>query len=230
MKSILLTCVILIMGCNTEAGTHHQETPILPGAYQTEDYVPHLRDKSVGVVVNHTSMIHSTHLVDSLLSLGIDVQAIFAPEHGFKGLADAGQHLEDDIYMGRIPIYSLYGQNRKPGQETLTGLDVMVFDIQDVGVRFYTYLSTLHLIMEAAAEANVPVVVLDRPNPNIHYVDGPIMDEKFFSFVGMHPVPTVYGMTIGEYAQMINGEGWLANGVSGELHIVVCKTYTRADR
>lgn len=170
-----------------------------------------------------------THLVDSLLAHNIQVTKVFAPEHGFRGTADAGELVKDgkDSRTG-LPLISLYGNNKKPTPQQMEDLDVMVFDIQDVGARFYTYISTLHYVMEACAEAGIPLLILDRPNPNIHYIDGPILKPKHQSFVGMHPVPVVHGMTIGEYAQMINGEGWLENGQKCELKIVSVKEYNRA--
>lgn len=167
------------------------------------------------------------HLVDSLLSLNIKIQKVFAPEHGFRGKADAGEVVKDGMdTQTNLPIISLYGKNKKPSKEQLKGIDVVVFDIQDVGARFYTYISTLHYVMEACAEAKIPVIVLDRPNPNGHYIDGPVLELKHKSFVGMHPVPVVYGMTIGEYAQMINGEQWLANGIQAKLTVIPLKHYT----
>ena len=169
-----------------------------------------------------------THLVDSLLNHNINVTKVFAPEHGFRGTADAGEHVKDgkDSRTG-LPIISLYGSNKKPTPEQMKDLDVMIFDIQDVGARFYTYISTLHYVMEACAEAGIPLLILDRPNPNIHYIDGPILEPEHKSFVGMHPIPVVHGMTIAEYAQMINGEGWLENGAKCELQIVAVKDYDR---
>ena len=181
------------------------------GAERFDDYLPLIKNKKVGVVGNQTSMIGNTHLVDSLLSLRIDVVKVFSPEHGFRGKADAGAKIEDGIDSKTgLSIISLYGKNKKPYPEHLEEIDVILFDIQDVGARFYTYISTLHYIMEAAAENNISVIVLDRPNPNGHYVDGPIREESFESFVGMHPIPIVHGMTIGEYAKMINDEHWIS--------------------
>jgi uncharacterized protein YbbC (DUF1343 family) len=198
---------------------------IVLGAERTDTYLPLLKNKNVGVVANQTSMIANTHLVDSLLSLEIDVVKVFSPEHGFRGKADAGAIIEDGIDSKTgIPIISLYGNNKKPTREQLLGIDVLVFDIQDVGVRFYTYISTLHYVMEAAAENNIKVIVLDRPNPNGHYVDGPILDTNFKSFVGMHPVPIVHGMTIGEYSKMINGENWITTRC--ELIVIEMENYT----
>ena len=177
-------------------------------------------------MVNQTSTDGNTHLLDTLLALGINVELIFAPEHGFRGDQDAGQKVIDgkDPKTG-LPILSLYGKDKKPSVEDLLPVDLLVFDIQDVGARFYTYLSTLHYVMEAAAEQGKPVLVLDRPNPNGHYIDGPVLDPNFSSFVGLHPVPVVYGMTIGEYARMIKGEAWLERGVKAELEVIPCAFY-----
>jgi uncharacterized protein YbbC (DUF1343 family) len=198
---------------------------IVLGAERTDTYLPLLKNKNVGVVGNQTSMIANTHLVDSLLSLGIDVVKVFSPEHGFRGKADAGAIIEDGIDSKTgIPIISLYGNNKKPTREQLQGIDILVFDIQDVGVRFYTYISTLHYVMEAAAESNIKVIVLDRPNPNGHYIDGPILDTAFQSFVGMHSIPIVHGMTIGEYAKMITGEKWIAEDC--DLTVIKMENYS----
>lgn len=216
-----------------------EKKEVIVGANNLEKYLPLLKDKSIAVVANQTSVIFTTssekphndirytHLVDSLLAHGILVQKVFAPEHGFRGKADAGEHIEDgkDAKTG-LPIVSLHGKSRKPSQEQLKGLDVVVFDIQDVGVRFYTYIATLQYIMEACAEAEIPVIVLDRPNPNGHYIDGPTLAPAHRSFLGLNPIPLVYGMTIGEYAKMINGEGWLANGVNCDLTIIPLQNYT----
>jgi len=199
---------------------------IVLGAEQNDIYLPLLKNKKVGVVGNQSSMIVNTHLVDSLLSSGINIVNVFSPEHGFRGTADAGAIIEDGIDSKTgLPIISLYGDNKKPRKEQLKGIDILVFDIQDVGVRFYTYISTLHYVMEAAAENNITVIVLDRPNPNGHYIDGPILDTAFQSFVGMHTIPVVHGMTIGEYAKMINGENWIATKC--ELIVIEMENYTR---
>lgn len=205
--------------------------PIVLGAEQKDLYLPLLKDHKVGVVTNQTGVIPSQnawkHLVDFLLEQNIEVVKIFSPEHGFRGTADAGELVQDgkDLKTG-LPIVSLYGNNRKPTDAQVKDLDVILFDIQDVGVRFYTYISTLHYVMEAAAENNIPVVVLDRPNPNAHYIDGPILEPEHKTFVGMHPVPIVYGMTIGEYAKMINGEKWLRNAVQADLKVIPMQNYT----
>lgn len=238
MKFALL-CAVLCMGGFVSCANHQMEQesvsepkdsdipdPILPGIYKVDSLATTLAGKTVGVVSNHTGMIGNTHLVDTLLSLGVEVSGVFAPEHGFRGDVPDGAEIDHskDQKTG-LPIYSLYGKTKKPTDEMLQGLDVIVFDIQDVGARFYTYLSTLHYVMEAAAENDISVIVLDRPNPNGFYVDGPVMKSEFTSFVGLHPVPVVYGMTIGEYGQMINGEKWLADGQSCALSVVTCSGY-----
>lgn len=214
---------------------------IVVGANQTEKYLGLLKQKNIAFVGNNTSVIFKNdsihphkHLVDSLLSLNIRIKTIFTPEHGLRGTADAGEVITNGVDQETgIPIVSLYGDNNndssnkfKPSSEQLQGIELVLFDIQDVGVRFYTYLSTMHYIMEACAENGIPVVVLDRPNPNGHYVDGPLVKNEFKSFVGLHPVPIVYGMTIGEYAKMINGEKWLQNGVHCDLTVIPLKNYT----
>jgi uncharacterized protein YbbC (DUF1343 family) len=220
------------------------DSTIIVGANQIETYLPLLKGKRVGIVANPSSIIFKdgsfTHLVDSLLSLNIDIKTVFAPEHGFRGTADAGEVIKNGIDKKTgVPIISLYSANKKPKLEQLketnkyekdiesgiTAIDIMVFDLQDVGARFYTYISTLHYVMEACAEANIPLIILDRPNPNGHYIDGPILELEHSSFVGMHPIPVVHGMTIGEYAQMINGEKWLKNGVQCDLHVIPLKNY-----
>ena len=207
---------------------------IVVAANRTDKYLSLLKDKNVAVAVNNTSVIFkndgsnsSSHLVDSLLAHKVSIKTMFAPEHGVRGKIDAGEKIVDGIdEVTGLPVISLYGKNYKPGAEQLKDIDVVLFDIQDVGVRFYTYLSTLHYIMEACAENNIQVIVLDRPNPNGHYIDGPIAEEAFKSFVGLHPVPIVYGMTIGEYAQMINGERWLKDGIQCDLTVIPLENYT----
>jgi uncharacterized protein YbbC (DUF1343 family) len=202
---------------------------ILCGAEQTEEYIDLLKNKRVGVIANQTSRIGNTHLVDTLAALGIQVATVFAPEHGFRGEAGAGEHIKDgkDPKTG-IPVLSLYGKTKKPTAEMLKGIDLLVFDIQDVGARFYTYISTLHYVLEAAAENNIEVLVLDRPNPNGYYVDGPVREEKYASFVGMHAIPIVHGLTVGELTRMILGEGWLKT--NPVVHIIPCKNYTHSMR
>jgi len=205
---------------------------IVIGANQIDKLLPILQNKRVGIVANQTSVIFKpnakyTHLVDSLVGLNVNVKTVFSPEHGFRGKADAGELVKHgkDIKTG-LTIISLYGKNKKPYAKQLENLDVIIFDVQDVGARFYTYISTLHYVMEACAEANIPVIVLDRPNPNGHYVDGPILEKELKSFVGMHPIPIVHGMTIGEYAQMINGEKWLKNEVQCAVTVISVENYT----
>jgi len=200
---------------------------IVTGAENTVEYLSRLKGKNVALVVNQSSRIKGEHLVDYLLRKEIKVTKIFAPEHGFRGKADAGQHLKNkmDVQTG-LPIISLYGKHKKPTKADLKNIDIIVFDIQDVGVRFYTYLSTLHYIMESASESNTPVIVLDRPNPNGGRIDGEVLNLKYKSFVGMHPVPILYGMTIGEYALMINGEGWLRGHRKAKLQVVHLGNYT----
>jgi len=208
--------------------TSSQDTSIILGIAQTDKYYPLLYNKKVAVVGNQSTQFNGNHLVDNLIKSGVDVIKVFSPEHGFRGKADAGEAVADgkDIITG-LPIISLYGDNKKPTVAQMSGIDVIVFDIQDVGVRFYTYISTLHYVMEAAAEKNIPLILLDRPNPNGHFIDGPVLEKKYQSFVGMHPIPVVHGMTIGEYAQMINGEKWLKNGMQCELTVIRCENYER---
>jgi uncharacterized protein YbbC (DUF1343 family) len=200
------------------------------GAERTSEYLSLLKGKRVAVVANQSSNIKKTHLVDSLISLGITIKKVFCPEHGFRGTVDAGERVksETDAKTG-LRIITLYGKNKKPTPADLKDVDVMVFDIQDVGVRFYTYISTLHYVMEACAENNKPLIVLDRPNPNGYYIDGPVMEDAYKSFLGMHSVPIVYGMTIGEYAQMINGEGWLKGKVKCDLKVITIVNYVHKD-
>lgn len=208
-----------------ELATHSLRQPIL-GIERLHLLLDSLKGKNVAVVSNQTSVIGSTHLVDTLLSLDVKVKKVFSPEHGFRGEADAGEkvHSTVDEKTG-LPLISLYGMNKKPLPYQLADVDVVIYDIQDVGVRFYTYISTLHYVMEACAENKKKLLVLDRPNPNGHYVDGPIREPEHRSFVGMHPVPIVYGMTIGEYALMINGEKWLKDSLSCNLWVIPCKNY-----
>ncbi|WP_306353972.1 DUF1343 domain-containing protein [Flavobacterium sp. '19STA2R22 D10 B1'] len=209
---------------------------ILTGADNASQYLPLLKGKKVGVVTNPTSIVEYSangkatqmHLVDYLLENKVNVTSIYAPEHGFRGIADAGELIKNgkDTKTG-LPIISMYGNNKKPKADQLTGIDIMVFDLQDVGARFYTYISSLHYVMEACAENNIPVLVLDRPNPNGNIIDGPVLEKENTSFVGMHPIPMLHGMTIGEYAQMINGEKWLKNGIQCKLQVIPCSNYKR---
>jgi uncharacterized protein YbbC (DUF1343 family) len=225
----------------------HPSSDIITAAERTEVYLPLLKGKAVAVFANQTSMIGNTHLVDTLLKRGVNIKKIFAPEHGFRGTADAGEHVNNlvDAKTG-VPIISLYGSRQKPSAEDLKDVDVILFDIQDVGVRFYTYISSLQEIMEAAFENRKPMMILDRPNPNGFYVDGPVLDMKFKSFVGMQPVPVVYGMTIAEYAFMIAGEKWLSDSANKHyayyqhadnspdtpfhFQVIKCKNYTHKSR
>jgi len=217
--------ILLILFFFTTITAQPQDS-IQYGAERTDLYLPLLNGKNIGVVANHTSMIRSTHLVDSLINLGIHIVKIFSPEHGFRGNADAGEQLDSYVdHKTGVPVISLYGSKLKPTSEDLADLDLIIFDIQDVGVRFYTYISTMHYVMDACAENDVTFLVLDRPNPNGFYVDGPVLDMKYKSFVGMHPVPVVHGMTVAEYAWMINEEGWLENGIKVELQVITCKNY-----
>lgn len=218
----LFLCLLVFLHCSSV------NESLQVGAERTTKYFPLLKDKAIGVVGNQSSLIETTHLVDSLLSAKLQVVKVFSPEHGFRGTADAGAHIESRIdEQTGLPIISLYGSNKKPSLSQLEGIEILVFDIQDVGARFYTYISTLHYVMEAAAENNVPLIVLDRPNPNGHYIDGPILDTTYRSFVGMHPIPIVHGMTIGEYAQMINGEKWLKGSEECDLTVIPMLGYNK---
>jgi len=190
----------------------YSQKRIIPGAERMEQYLPLLKNKSVAIFANQTSMVGATHLVDTLMKSGIKVVRIFGPEHGFRGNADAGEKVGNVIDKETgIEVISLYGAHNKPTAEDLKGIDIMLFDIQDVGVRFYTFISSLQKYMEAALENSIPLILLDRPNPNGFYVDGPVLNRKYSSFVGMQPVPIVYGLTIGEYALMLAGEKWLSD-------------------
>lgn len=246
-KSTVFFVLLAIVSCGNDSSRQPQELsndlsttsdmigekPIITGANQMEQYLPLIRGKRVGVIGNQTSIISSkkegqyTHLIDSLISRGVNVTKVYAPEHGFRGTADAGEVIKDgkDTKTG-LPVFSLYGDNKKPSSQQLADIEVMLFDIQDVGARFYTYISTLHYVMEACAENNIPVIVLDRPNPNGHYIDGPILEPQHQSFVGMHPIPVVHGVTIGEYAQMINGQKWLKNEIEADLTVIEMENYS----
>jgi uncharacterized protein YbbC (DUF1343 family) len=229
MKVVILIqlAAMLIQSCSAQPA----QTPgiIQTGADQTGLYLPLLKGKQVGLVANHTSLVGYTHLADTMLRSGINLTRIFAPEHGFRGDADAGAEIGDAVDRKTgVPVISLYGSKKKPAPEDLSGIDFMVFDLQDVGVRFYTYISSLHYVMEACAAGHIPLLVLDRPNPLGHYVDGPVLDPAYRSFVGMHPIPVVYGMTVGELALMINGEGWLAEGLKCDLRVIPCSHYNHS--
>ncbi|TAF50420.1 MAG: DUF1343 domain-containing protein [Sphingobacteriia bacterium] len=206
MKKCLVLLGFVCMGLVALA-----QVPILPAAHRTEVYLPLLKGKRVGVFANHTATIGKTHLVDSLVKRGIQVTIAFGPEHGFRGQADAGEKIDNYIDPATgIPVVSLYGKKRKPSAEDLKNVDVLLFDIQDVGTRFYTFISSLQEFMETAFEAGIPLMILDRPNPNGFYVDGPVLNREYSSFVGMQPIPVVYGMTMAEYAMMLAGEKWLS--------------------
>lgn len=257
LKNTVLLFLLVLISCGSDSkkeAAKKDEIPhrvqndkdIVVGANQTENYLSLLNGKRVGIVANQTSVIFKlnnkeiatsietnasadiyVHLVDSLLSLNVAVKKVFAPEHGFRGKADAGEVVKDGIDTKTgLPIVSLYGKNKKPSPEQLKDLDIVIFDIQDVGARFYTYISSLHYVMEACAEQGIPLLILDRPNPNGHYIDGPILEIEHKSFVGMHPIPTVHGMTIGEYGKMINGEQWLTNSVQCDITVIPVKNYT----
>ena len=230
----LLAITLLFSPSSAQKKCQLPEKKIEVGANQVGQYLPLLHAKRIGIVANQTSVIFknkdhnkSLHLVDSLLKLEIDIAKIFTPEHGFRGRSDASEFVPSstDQKTG-LPLVSLYGAHKKPTAAQLRSLNLIIFDIQDVGVRFYTYLSTLHYVMEACAENDLPLLILDRPNPNGHYIDGPVLSNPYKSFVGMHPVPVVYGMTLGEYAKMINGEGWLKNGITCDLRVIPLKNYT----
>lgn len=232
----ILSLMVLTVACaqrnpSGSSAAAASETVLRTGAERMEQYLPQLAGKRVALCGNQTSVVGKTHLVDTLLSRKVNLVKLFCPEHGFRGQAEAGATVASgkDPLTG-LPVVSLYGKNKKPTAEQLAGVEVILFDLQDVGCRFYTYISTLHYVMEAAAENGVKVIVLDRPNPNGFYVDGPVLEPQYKSFVGMHPVPVVYGMTIGEYARMINGEKWLANGVQCDLEVVTLDGYTHETR
>ncbi|MCO5249245.1 MAG: DUF1343 domain-containing protein [Chitinophagales bacterium] len=202
------------------------QNDVVVGAERLDILLPILKGKKVGMVINQTSKVKNALLLDTLYNRGVNITAVFAPEHGFRGEADAGAKVDNEIDLKtRVPIYSIYGNNKKPSVGQMNKVDIILFDLQDVGARFYTYISTLHYVMEAAAENGKMVIILDRPNPNGHYVDGPVLEKAYTSFVGMHPIPIVHGMTIGEYAQMINGERWLKGGVQCKLQVIKIKNY-----
>ena len=233
---LIFSLMTLMLSCFSQENTLIQttdsvKTDIITGAEQTALYLPLLQGKKVALCGNQTSTIGKTHLVDTLIKSGIKPVKIFCPEHGFRGEAEAGAHIQSTIDSKTgIPIVSLYGSNKKPTAEQMSGIDILIFDIQDVGCRFYTYISTLHYVMESAAECNVQVIIFDRPNPNGYFVDGPVLQMEYSSFVGMHPVPVVHGMTIGEYGSMINQEGWLKNNVKCNLTVIPMKNYTHSLR
>lgn len=232
IKNLLPICLIFLGVFNQYYSQVSGHPEFKTGADQPELYLPLLKGKTIGVVTNQTGLMNDrSHVVDFLVKNGIKIQSIFAPEHGFRGDADAGEKVKDgvDVKTG-IPIVSLYANNKKPKPDQLKGIDIVVFDIQDVGVRFYTYISTLSYLMEAGAENKVEVLVLDRPNPHDGYTDGPVLRKKWSSFVGLHEVPVVYGLTIGEYGKMVNGEKWLKNGVQAKYTVIPMKNYHKKQR
>ena len=203
------------------------DSTIVVAAALFDEYLPLVKGKNIAVVANHSSVVANEHLVDVLTKKGVSIKKIFTPEHGFRGDADAGEKIKSSIDpITNIPVVSLYDSKKKPLPSDLKGIELVLFDIQDVGARFYTYISTMTYVMEACAENNIPMIILDRPNPNGYYVDGPVLKKGFESFIGMHPVPIVHGMTIGEYAQMVNGESWLKAGVKANLTVIKTKGYT----
>lgn len=222
MKKLTLICLLIT--------TVSLAQNIKTGADNYNAYLPLLKNKNIGIVTNQTGILtNKKHLVDFLVKKKLKIKTIFAPEHGFRGTTDAGELVSDEIDQKTgLPIVSLYGKNQKPKPEQLEGIDIMVFDLQDVGTRLYTYVSTMHRIMEACAENNIPLIVLDRPNPNIAIVDGPVLDIAFKSGIGMHPTPLLHGMTLGEQAKMINGEKWLKDGIQCKLTVIPCLNYDRS--
>lgn len=241
MRLVLSLIVsIILFSCHDKAvsqsnaphpeATLTQPIQVIHGDERLTEYLPLIQNKKVSLVVNQSSVLGHTHLVDTLSALGVDIQSIFAPEHGIRGTADAGEHLENgkDSKTG-IPILSLYGTHKKPSPTDLKGVDVVVFDLQDVGARFYTYISTMHYVMEACAENGIQFIVLDRPNPNGDLIAGPVLEKEYRSFVGMHPIPIIHGNTVGELAQMINGENWLENNLKADLTVIKCLHYSHID-
>ena len=221
MKNILSFIIFFLLFGSLSA-------QILSGAYQTQEYISLIENKKIGIVANASSLIKHTHLVDSLIKLNMDIVRVFAPEHGFRGKAEAGAHIKDGVdKKTQLEVISLYGSNKKPSKDQLHNVEIMIFDLQGVGARFYTYISTMTYVMQACAENNIPLIILDRPNPNIHYIDGPVLQMEQQSFVGLLPIPIVYGMSDAELALMINGEKWLENEEKCDLKIIKIKNYNR---
>lgn len=228
---LVMVSSVLLQTTQWSCNDHERHTAsMMTGAERMDDYLTLLKSKKVGIIANHTSMVKDAHLVDTLLRAGVNITCVFAPEHGFRGDVAHGMDVKGgkDSATG-LNVFSLYGKNKKPSSESLKGIDVLLFDIQDVGVRFYTYISTMHYVLEAAAENKIKVIVLDRPNPLGGCVDGPILDTKFQSFVGMHPIPVVHGLTIGELAKMIKGEGWINKAADLDLTVIPCKEWKHSD-
>ncbi len=224
--------LLLLTSCNAQSVSTIQKTKtgIVCGAERLEELLPLLQGKNVALLINQTSMVGETHLADTLLSLHVQIKKIFAPEHGFRGSADAGEHVRDSVdAKTKIKIISLYGDKKKPSNEDLKNIDVVIFDIQDVGARFYTFISTFHYLMEACAENSKELIVLDRPNPNSWYIDGPVLKKEYQSFVGVDPIPVVHGLTVGEYAQMVNGERWLPKKDTCKLTVIHCLNYDHSN-
>lgn len=226
---LFFTISIFFSCCDTYAQRKIlNDQDAIVGASRLELYLPEIKDKNVGIVANQTSIFNNTHLIDTLLTYNIDIRKIFTPEHGFRGKADEGASVGNSIdEKTNIPIISLYGNNKKPTSSQLEDIDVLLFDLQDVGTRFYTYISTMTYVMEAAAENDISVIILDRPNPNGFYIDGPVLEDENSSFVGLHQVPVVYGLTIGEYALMVNGEHWLKDSLQCNLQVIPLGDYDR---
>ncbi len=231
MNKCTFLCLLLIISINSCSSKNKEAKEVIPAAQCIDDYITYLNGKNVGLLINHSSIVDGTHLLDTLLKRNINIVKVFAPEHGFRGKLDAGEDVKSkiDIKTG-IPVISLYGKNKKPTLNQIEDLDVIVFDIQDVGVRFYTYISTMHYMMEACAEASKKMIILDRPNPNGDYFDGPILKSEFKSFVGMHSIPVVHGLTVGELANMINNEGWLNNSIKCNLSVIKVKNWNHSKK
>lgn len=219
--------VLMLFQCpNVTAKTSGLETPIVVGAERLSSYLPLLKNKRVALLINQTSLVYNKLLLDTLISSGVQVVKIFVPEHGFRGTADAGAHIKNDIdAQTGLPVISLYGKHKKPSAEQMKDIDVLLYDLQDVGVRFYTYISTLEYAMDACIDHKKELLILDRPNPNRHIIDGPVLDTSLRSFVGMQAVPVLYGLTVGEYAQMLVGEQWIKNAKALQYKVIPCLAY-----